>query len=303
MSKIFQVFIKTVLISLAFLFLILIFNRLSIGTASIRNSSGYPLPITQPTLLMTGYSTDYPVPPTVTAIATNERLISTQVHPTLSSYEAAIATNIANKRAYTPSATEIAAMATQMYGMKQMQNLANLSTPAYFTMAINSSDDFPKFVYNAPFFASDNPNFSTCLKFKKPGTTLRIRSLNELPDYYILPFYNDIQICGIALIDVKDGIAAAAGWSRIKEGGKFPSLEAEEAAKQVILRTGKKVTENPILVAHGFLETNDLFNPKWQVKTEDGETYIVINYSGPTDEGTFISVIEVLNMKELHKIQ
>jgi hypothetical protein len=306
-----KLFIQMLVVVGAVILLILAFSRSTNFQAAqtIPNAmqQSYPPPSTA-----TATKSGYPGPGMAQATpspinSTNSPKTTTKVVTTITAnksitLEPWIATNIAIKSAYTPSPIELAAIATEDYDESHMSTLS-VNRTNVFSMAINSINDLPNFVYSDPFYLKNDKDMASCLQSKIPGKALLIKALDNLPDYYLLPFYKDNRVCGIASIEIKNSTATTEGWSQVNYE-KFPIIDANEAINQVILKTGKNITGSPILVACGYQEMWNPFNPAWQIVTEDGEEDFVISHSGIVEADDAITVYtNVYNSSEMHKIK
>jgi hypothetical protein len=303
MNRIFQYSVKIGVVAICFILLVLAIISIPSGNAKVANSQlGYPAPIAEPTPLTQQETNGYPPPVSPTDTGIPAKATRTQIPTFLASLDAAVATNIAIKANHTPSSIEIAAIATEMYDKSHMPTLSVVSQPNGFSMSINSINDLPDFVYSDPFYLKNDKDMSSCIQAKIPGKALLIKALDNLPDYYLLPFYKDKRVCGIASIEIKGGKAITEGWATVNYE-KFPIIDANEAINQVILKTGKKISGSPILAAGGYREIWNPFNPAWQLVSEDGEEYYVISHSGMVEEGQVAVSTNIFNSNEMHKIK
>jgi hypothetical protein len=293
MNRIFQISMKIGIIAIGFVFFILAISSIPIkkpGAFSL--SSGYPVPIADP-ITMT-YATEYPAPPTLS--------VNTAVSPEIKNPPTASViqtpeiknTKIVDR---TTNPTEKSVLATEYY--KKLHLFTPGPTPTRYAFSMMSLNDLPGFIYNAPFFSGSGHEFSGCILTKNPGPAIFVKSLRNLPDYYLLPFFMDHKVCGVALIEMKDGMATFGGWMN-DYSEKYPSVSADEAANQVSLKTGKQLSGDPKLVFGYFQEAANPYFPVWQVNTADGQTYFVIFYSAIVEEGYLKTFIDVKNSSEVH---
>jgi hypothetical protein len=214
----------------------------------------------------------------------------------------------ATRRAFdlrTPSASEISAGATFMANKLQVaQNYTPQPAITPFTYPVNSIEDLPQVVYHDPFYGNVNSyDFGACIQAASPGFPLLIHSLDQYPDYYIIPFYEDSIICGLAMVCIKDNQGLVGGWSNYHFGDKYPPVSAEEAINQVMLNLNQNVIDMPILVFRAFQETSDPFVPLWKVTTSDGEVYYVLGIRIMMESGEVKTTITVMNANDMHPLQ
>ena len=157
-----------------------------------------------------------------------------------------------------------------------------------------ADNDIPLVVLNNPDFQGDvnDPDFGPCVKAATPGKAFFVKSLDKmLDDYYLVPFYQGNDLCGIAFVGVMDGKGVLGGWS--SAGGiPFPPISAEEA-KFIVEKAGNKVVSDPILSFQWLREGTSEFWPFWEMTTEDDQTIYVIYTRG---------IFEVWNAKDVHPI-
>ncbi len=249
--------------------------------------------------------TEYPPP------RESPRAFPTQVmnidtpKPTLEPFEA---TQYALKVNHTPSPSEIAAEATYFAEMAIYDAQSKLitptppPTPVYYP--VNSMADMPKVVYNDPFFGNvNNGDFGFCLKANQPGEALLIKSLNknESPDYYMLPFFKDGQVCSLYEVDLIDHMGTIGGWSSAS-GTKYPPVSADEAKRFFENTIGSNISDGPFLGFRSLRESMNPYHPFWVVTTTDGQTYYVI-YTFWVSEGSTEGLdVKVWNATEVHPI-
>jgi hypothetical protein len=271
------------------LLLIIAVKNLIPGAGASLQSSGYPPPV--------GTTPPYP-PPLLNVTATPNLSIpitTASPQPLRSA-----------KDGHILSPTEIAAIATYDYeGMLLLTppppDALKQVTPPSFPVA--SLSDLPQVVYNDPFYGSDDTGLGSCIKSKNPGSAVFVQSLNTFPSYYIVPFYKDNKVCAKALIEVKNGFGDVEALGGSYEE-KFPQLSADEAANQVVMKTGKQVANKPIFVFGGFREAGNPLNPIWQVTTTDGQVYFVIVITGLMENSAKgETTITVFNANEVHPIK
>jgi len=297
MNHIKKYFSLLIIIGLSVLFLTLAINSIpTVNTSKGGSVDGYPPPEFQAT--PTVGKIDYP-PPLVTPSLVMEKPTVTPTSNSFLNSEPILATNIAEKLRHTPSPAEIAAAATEMYYKMNVPDEAP-EAPTPYLQAVNSLNDLPNIVYSDPFFYKNEQIYSTCLKNKKPGTTMAVKSLGKISDYYLLPFWNNSKVCGVALIFIKNGFASAGGWSEIN-ADQFPIIDANEAINQVKAKIPKEILGVPLLVFGGYKEFWEPFNPAWQISTIDGDQYFVLSIHGLSEDGNVTTYASVYEIMELHK--
>jgi hypothetical protein len=205
-----------------------------------------------------------------------------------------------DKAHYTPSQDEINADATGVAEQATAEAAIDAytppppPTPVYYP--VKSDADIPLVVLNDPFFKKDvnDPDFGPCVKAANPGKALYVkllgRTVSGFPGYYVVPFYStENEVCGVAMVFVKDSYGTLSGWS--SAGGiPYPPISSENAAKMVEDR-GYKVAGDPVLSFQWMREGVSDFFPFWAIDTADGQTFYVIYTRG---------VIEVWNAKDVH---
>ena len=272
---------------------------------------GYPPP--QPTIVgifilptpeATGlaYPPPQPTPAGGTVYKITRPPVVTQPTPTIG--DPVEATRIAAKLSYTPSAAQIVAAATEMALIgKSTYVPPPPPTPVYYP--IRSVEDFARVVYNDPFFGNLNGEFGPCLRASQPGNPVFVKSLNvnEIPDYYMMPFFKEGKVCGLYLIEVINGNGTIWEWSEGR-GTQYPPVSAAEAKTLVENKTGQEVLGEPQLGFRLLRESYSLHFPLWVVSTADGQTYYVIYKFGSTEAGnTEELTVNVWNANEVHPIR
>jgi hypothetical protein len=223
--------------------------------------------------------------------------VDAQATPTpLSKEDALSATQIAKKVQYTPSAMELATGAAAEQ-MKRKAMVTPLSPVIDHSYPINSVEDLPQVIYNYP-LNEDRP-YMPCISAKEPGTPIFLKSIDQSPDYYMIPFFKDSQLCALAIVRWQDGLGRL---SSIMPSDRFFFLEASEAITRVEQASGKKVTGTPILVQGKFQGSYDPVTPFWQVTTSDGQIYYVITRPGGQIEAntTIETVTTVIKAEDMH---
>ncbi len=250
-------------------------------------------------------ATEYPPPQQSPRAFPTEAIVPWTPRPTLGPFEA---TQYALKVHLTPSSSEIAAYATYLAEMATVNARLALytppppPTPVYYP--VNSVADLPNVVLNDPFFGNvNNGDFGFCLKANQPGEAVFVKSLDNEGGYYIVPFFNDKNVCALFIVTVENGLgeAAAGGQGR---GSKFPALNAEEAKALIEKDTGKMTIGEPLLAFRKIREIPDPFCPFWVITTADNQTYYVFGLISISDDGfnTEKLITYVWNSSEVHPI-
>ncbi|HEY88197.1 MAG TPA: hypothetical protein G4N98_00490 [Thermoflexia bacterium] len=156
------------------------------------------------------------------------------------------------------------------------------ATPRPLT-PIQSSQDVISAVLNDPLFkrSLDDSAFGPRIKDAIPGEPVFVISLDpKKNDYYLVPFYKNQQVSGIAVVGVVDGAGILGMWSNATYD-KFPVVDSAEAQK-LIEAEGFKIKGEPRLVFRWLRESGDETSPFWEVETEEGITFYVIHIMNKT---------------------
>jgi hypothetical protein len=267
------------------------------GTSPSRPGSahaGYPAPVDK----SNGQQlTGYPAPDKNGTSTPSKSAISVQVTPTpLSKEDALRATRIAEKVQYVPSAKELATAAADE---ERMHKVMALTLPPVIdhSYPISSVEDLPQVVYNYP-LSEDRP-YIPCIRAKEPGSPIFLKSIDKSPDYYMIPFFKNSQLCALAIVRWQNGLGRL---SSIMPSDRFFFVDASEAINRVEQASGKKVTGTPILVQGQFRESFDPVTPFWQVTTTDGQIYYVITrLGGQIETNTFVeTTTTVIKAEDMH---
>jgi hypothetical protein len=203
---------------------------------------------------------------------------------------------------YTPSDKDLAIEATGIAEISTTVALDKLITPhpsptsAYYP--VKSEDDIQQVVLHDPYFQKDanDPDYGPCIKAANPGKALFVKySDDSHPDYYVVPFYMDDEVCGIAVVGVEKGIGMMGGWTSVFPGNKeYPYVNVDDAIAEV-QKLNYQIDGKPIL-AFQYLRgiTSDMMDPFWKINTTTGETFYVINRG--------INKVAVLNAKDVYPI-
>jgi len=217
--------------------------------------------------------------------------------PQATEEDPAMATVWALKLRYTPSLTEIARGATEMASLSIRSTPP--PTPIPIRYQIRTADDVLKAVLNHPFYGNVNiSDFGPCLKAGQPGKAFFVRSLqSNLNDYYILPFFQNGEVCSVYLVGIKDGMGTVMGGGEGKGlpyTPQSPFISADQARSLVEGKTGQKVVAEPELVFQHIQEfPPDLFNPFWLVTTANGQSYYLIHNPGFKDKPAGVVIYNV----------
>jgi hypothetical protein len=269
------------------------------GTSPSRPGSaqaGYPAPVDKSNVQQL---TGYPAPDKNGTSTPSQSAVSVQATPKPLSKEAAImATQGAAKLMYTPSASELADAEAE----KQLRSsgvMLPLPPVIDYSYPINIVEDLPQVVYNYP-LGEDGP-YMPCVHAKEPGAPIFLKSISQSPDYYMIPFFKDGQVCALAIVDWQDGLGR---FSSIMPADRLPFVEASEAITLVEQASGKKVTGTPILVQGEFQESFDPARPFWKVTTSDGQIYYVITRLGGFIEANTVveTVTTVIKAEDMHPL-
>lgn len=149
--------------------------------------------------------------------------------------------------------------------------------------SITSSQDVINIVLNDPGFLAnlDDPIFGPYSKGAAPGEPIFVKSISPSRwDYYLVPFYKDGKLSGLAIVRVKDGKGRMGGW-RNASGEDFPPITATEA-KNLVEAKGVTITGDPQLVFRPLRENSVETVPFWEVRTTGGTAFYVIRILGVT---------------------
>lgn len=149
--------------------------------------------------------------------------------------------------------------------------------------SINSVEDLPQVVYNYPLADNDIYTPSTCIRAKNPGAPLLIQSLDKSPDYYMIPFFKNSQLCALATVRWTDGLGRL---STMWPADHLPFVKVSEAIALVERFTGQKVTRTPRLVDGKFIAASGA-RPFWQMTTADSQVYYVLHGEGMYEDGEY----------------
>ncbi len=145
-------------------------------------------------------------------------------------------------------------------------------TPIYYSF--QTPDDIPGLILADPFFIHIHTGApaGTCAGSGTPGKALYVKSLTpNIPDYYLVNFYLNGQVCSAAEFDLDPTNSHAGqmgGW------GGGVSLTADEA-KAMFEKAGYSVVGDPYLVYDYFVD--GIQSPHWQIKTQDNQTLGIVN--------------------------
>jgi hypothetical protein len=203
-----------------------------------------------------------------------------------------------DKWRYTPPPAEVNAKATgaaeRATGMALWETYTPIPPPTPIYYPVKTIDDIPQVVLNSPYFREDvnDPVFGPCVKAANPGKALFVKSLDKaLADYYVVPFYKDSDVCGIAFVGVENGKGTLGAWSGAG-GTPYPPISSADA-EILVEKAGYKVSGEPQLVFQWLQEGTSEFWPFWAITTVDNQTIYVVYTRG---------VIALWNAKDVHPI-
>lgn len=253
--------------------------------------AGYPAPVDKSNAQQL---TGYPAPDKNKTNTPSKSLAGVQATPTPLSKDAAImATQVAAKLMYTPSAAELA----DAEAGKQLRSsgiMLPLPPVLDYSYPISTAEDLPQVVYNFPL----SEDYRPCVGAGNSGTPIFLQSISPSPDYYMIPFSKDGQICALAFVRWQDGLGR---FSMITPADRLPFVEVSKAITLVEQASGKKVTGTPILVQGKFRESFDPARPFWKITTSDGQIYYVTTRSGMTENG-FVMTTKVIKAEDMHPL-
>lgn len=203
---------------------------------------------------------------------------------------------------YTPSDTDLAIEATGIAEMSTIVAAEKLitprpsPTPAFYP--VKSDADIPQVVLHDPYFQKDanDPDFGPCVKAATPGKAFFVEYIdNASQNYYLIPFYMDYEVCGVAVVEVHNGKGVMESWSKILFVTKeFPFVNVDDAITAV-QKLNYQIDGDPVLAfqnLRGF--TVSEITPFWKINTTTGETFYVIRQK----DG-----FEVRNAKDVYPIR
>jgi len=130
----------------------------------------------------------------------------------------------------------------------------------------------------------DDPMFGPNSKGATPGTPIRVRLISKQYQgqyYYIVPFYRQNRVTGLATVWVESGRGGMGMWGNA-DNPRFPLVTESEAVELVKARVGQ-VASSPELVFCPTRENGgDWTSPFWEVKTTEGTTFYVMYILGAT---------------------
>jgi len=190
---------------------------------------------------------------------------------------------------YPPSATPMPTLSvptipSPMAAKATVAALGARHTPQPYPLhPIRSPQDVVNIVLNDPEFQANlnDPIFGPRSKDAIPGEPIFVKSLTPNKwDYYLVPFYKDGKVSGVAVVGVKDGAGEMGMWANAS-GDRFPPISAAEA-KDLVETKGFTAIGEPQLVFRWLREGGDETDPFWEVKTVEGPTFYVIHILGVT---------------------
>jgi hypothetical protein len=196
----------------------------------------------------------------------------------------------------TPRAEPVKPLATpdpnELHKPDHMPTAEPYVRPSY---PIDGPDDVIAAVLNDRNFQAnlDDPVFGPRSKGATPGEPIFVKSISEREidwDYYVVPFYKNGRVSGVATVPVKDGRGKMGMWSNW-DGDRYPPVSAAEA-KEAVTQAGYQVVGEPRLVHRQLRESGPRTLPFWEINTSDGEVLYVI----------YISTTKVYKATEVHVI-
>lgn len=258
----------------------------------------YPAPNLQESTFTPRISTAYQAPieeSTKVIVSTNTPKISPTPPIFLDSAEA---TKYSWLLSHTSSPLDIAIRLTSIAEKGLSYTPLPQLTP--FLFPIDSESEIVTGILKDPFLVrkaiSDQ---SSCLRIENSGTLKLINSLDDQPDYYALPFFQNSQLCSLVLVKISGGKGTLGGWSESK-GGNFPVIDFFQARTIVEIKTGEVVTTPQKLVYGKFLECLDPFSPAWEMVTISGQKYYVVARTGIDEDEKYNFVVDVYSVTEMH---
>jgi len=148
---------------------------------------------------------------------------------------------------------------------------------------ISKPEDVISIVISDPGFQStmDALFFGPQTKKAMPGRPVYVRALSgKYEGYYVLPFYYQNELVGLAAVGLRQGRGRLVSWSKA-EVSKFPPLNAREA-RIAVEKLGYRVVNEPELVYDTWRNTATFHYggnptaPFWKVETKNGATFYVL---------------------------
>lgn len=187
-----------------------------------------------------------------------------------------------------PELLPVKPLATQVLptpGVEKGQVMGTVQAYISPSYPINSPQDVIDLVLNDPGMETvlNDPSFRPRWEGATPGEPIFVKSISAREidwDYYVVPFYKEGRVSGVATVGVKDGRGKMGGWSNWN-ADKYPPVSAAEA-KEIVTQAGYQVAGEPRLVHRQLRESGPWVLPFWEVRTSDGEVLYVISVVGTT---------------------
>ena len=178
----------------------------------------------------------------------------------------------------------------------------SIREPTLSNFPITSINDLTQIIYRNSFYSNSDSEISDCIQARTPGTPVLVHSLDGDPDYYIIPYFKNDQLCVKVGVEIRSGFGYILGVGQAF-GNKYPQVNAIDAAQQVIMKTGQNIIGQPLFVFMKIREADPL-NPFWQVSTGDNQVFYVIFLTGYTETSLVPeTMIFVLKSDEIHPIK
>jgi hypothetical protein len=300
-----RILFQLLVVVAAIVFLIFAFSRFTNfqGAQIIPNAlqQSYPPPSTA-----TPTQSGYPGPqlPQVPIMISTFTITPTPIINAYLFSSPAEATNFFANIKKTPSPSEISAAATYMVMRAsiptKLAEAQKITTPyQQSSFPVKTDADLPNVLYNDLDFFNSSSSYFTCFSARNSIPALFIKSLDpNRPDYYLVPFYINGQLCSLVKIIVNNGYGKVSGATGDMENAPSSLITASEAISIVEEKTGLQITEQPILVFQQLYEGPDAYDPFWQVKASDGQTFYVVILAPQSSDGSFKSNAIVMNAKD-----
>jgi len=182
----------------------------------------------------------------------------------------------------TPRAEPVKPLATQVLptpGVEKGQAMGTIQPYIRPSYPVNKPEDVIPIILNDRNFQAnlDDPVVGPHAKGATPGEPIFIKSISAREidwDYYVVPFYKDGRVSGVATVGVKDGMGMMGAWYSW-DADRYPPISAAEA-KGMVIQAGHRVVGEPRLVHRQLRESGPPVLPFWEVRTAEGETFYVI---------------------------
>lgn len=177
----------------------------------------------------------------------------------------------------------------------------SIREPTLSNFPITSINDLTQLIYLNTFYSSSNTEIGNCVQARTPGTPVLVHVLDGDPDYYIVPYFKNDQLCAKVSVEIRNGFGYLTGVGQAF-GNTYPQVTADDAVQQVVTKTRKKAIGQPLFVFMKIREADPL-NPFWKVVTEDDQIYFVIFFTGYTETSSVPeTMVFVLKSDEIHPL-